>query len=111
MMSMITTPDGHQVAAQSYTDWTGIAKIRLAVPLSLRQEAFEACHNCEGAGHWSARATLARVRNYFIYPGMANDIVARCLNCLGCLQKQKTNNSQKDNTNQTTQPVHYRKST
>ena len=88
-MSMVTTPDGHQVAAQSYTDWTGTVKIRLAVPLSLRQEAFEACHNCEGAGHWSARATLARVRNYFIYPGMANDIVARCLNCLPCLQKQK----------------------
>jgi hypothetical protein len=89
-MCMVTTLDKHQVLGQSYTNWLGETKIRLAVPLSLRQEAFEACHNHEAAGHRSARATIGRARNYFLYPGMANDITARCLSFLGCLQKQKT---------------------
>ena len=44
----------------------------------------------EAAGHWSGKATIAQARNYFIYPGMVNDITACCLSCLGCLQKQKT---------------------
>lgn len=33
---------------------------------------------------------MGRARNYFTYPGMAGDIMARCLYCIGCLQKQKT---------------------
>jgi hypothetical protein len=80
-MSMITTPDGHQVLGQSYTNWLGEIKVRLAIPLSLRQEA---------AGHWSAKATISRARNYFLYPGIVHDITARYLHCLGCLQKQKS---------------------
>ena len=89
-MSMVTTPDGHQVLEQSYTNWLGEIKVRLAIPLSLRQEAFESCHSHEAAGHWSAKATISRARNYFLFPGMVYDITAPCLHCLGCLQKQKT---------------------
>ena len=88
-LSMVTTPDQQQVLGQTYTNWLGEQKIRLAVPMDLRQEAFEACHNHESAGHWGANSTIARARNFFTYPGMKSDITARCIHCLGCLQKAR----------------------
>ena len=60
---------------------------KIVLPESLHGRAFFLTHQHATAGHFGQRATLARQRRNFYYPGQAADIENRVKLCETCIQK------------------------
>jgi hypothetical protein len=57
---------------------------RLLAPPSLREDILKAAHSAVSSGHFGADRTIARVQQYYYWPGMRRDILAFCQSCLEC---------------------------
>ncbi|KAI7809323.1 hypothetical protein IRJ41_005269 [Triplophysa rosa] len=60
-----------------YYRWSvigGMSSLRLLVPVSLKNEVLQACHNPAQAGHAGEERTLMRMRRYYHWYNMANEV-------------------------------------
>lgn len=61
----------------------------LVVPVSLRQEVLEACHDEPTAGHMGLTRTLRRIQEKYYWPGLSADVARYVKTCRDC-QRRKT---------------------
>ncbi|KAG1941073.1 interleukin-1 receptor accessory protein-like 1-A [Pimephales promelas] len=65
----------------------GMSSLRLLVPVSLKNEVLQSCHNPAQAGHSGEEKTLMRLRRCYQWYNMRNDVrlfVKKCLQCSSC---------------------------
>ena len=67
-------------------------QVRILVPWEMREEVFHASHSHRSAGHFGIKATLARMKKRFIYPGMMTDVETRTKVCNTCVAKLSKEN-------------------
>ena len=65
---------------------------KLWVPTELRQELLEKAHSSHSAGHGGMHKTLQRLRTFYYWPGMVNDVQSLVKTCDIC-RSTKTSNS------------------
>jgi hypothetical protein len=76
-----------------YYHWEGPeqTKLRLVVPLALKEEVLFLCHDAKPSGHLGQTKTLSRLKKSFLWHNMGQDCKVYVSSCKTCNENKKQN--------------------